>query len=288
MTGIVVIVVLCVGYFGYDYYLRHGLQVAPQRPVPPVLDVAVNDICREVPGQLPEPERVLKPTLLLPLEGDRENIFADRLRSSLDQQGWYRPVDANLLNRTLDTIRELTGIGSDTSARSMQWSPTELANMMRSANAETVLRGSVDRLALPEGSPVEIKLRLELWGLSPTEPTTAVLIRSLLLERPESAAVTTNASKPTHWKAYGLIILIALVYPFATIPWMRHAIREDSNTAILKVLLGITAIPVLIFFVYLIWQGKDALTIVLQAGIAALLLFLYTAFILNTLQNKLK
>jgi hypothetical protein len=269
--------------------MQRGLQVAPPRPVPPALDVAVNDVCRDVPSQLPEPERVLKPTLLLPLEGDRENIFAERLRSSLDQQGWYRPVDANLLNRTIETIRELTGLGSDASARSMQWSPTELANMMRSANAETVLRGSVDRLALPEGSPVEIKLRLELWGLSPSEPTTALLVRSLILERPESAAtVTTNASKSTHWKAYALFILIALVYPFATIPWMRKAIREDSNTAILKTLLGITAIPILAFLIYLVWHGKSALDIVLQGGIAALFLFFYTAFLLNMLQSKLK
>ena len=245
-----------------------------------------------MPRQLPEPQRILKPTLLLPLENDREGLFTDRLRSALDQQGWHRSVEAGLLEKTLASVRELTGIGSDPSARSMQWSPTELATMMRSAYAEAVLRGSLDRLALPEGSPVEIKLRLELWELSPTEPTAAVLARSLNLERPEPVAATADSTpKPSRWaglRSYAVILLIGLVYPFMMIPWMRRAIREDSNEAILKALLGMTAIPASIFLVYLIGQGRDVLDIVLQGGIATLFLFFYTAFVLNGIQNRIK
>ena len=283
LSGLAISAVLLVGYV---YYTNQLPQSAVPRPVPQALETAVNDVCREVPGQLPEPVRVLKPTLLLPLENDRENLFTDSLRSSLDRQGWYRPVETSLADRAFDAIRELTGLGANLSIRSMQWSATELAEMMRSANAESVLRGSVDRLALPEGSPVEIQLRLELWELLPSEPT-AVLTRSLDLERPEPVA-TAPEPKPSPWKTYALFLLIALVYPFAVFPWMRKAIREDSNAAILKALLGITAIPVLVFLIYLIWQGKGALDIVLQGGIAALFLFFYTAFVLNGIQNKVK
>ena len=284
LSGLAISAVLLVGYV---YYTHQMPQSAAPRPVPQALEVAVNDVCRDVPRQLPEPERVLKPTLLLPLTGDREGLFTSHLRSALDQQGWYRPVEPSLLNKTFETVRELTGIGSDASARSMQWSPTELAEMMRSAKTETVLRGSVDRLSLPEGKPADIKLWLELWELSPTEPTVAVLIHSLDFERPEPVTVTPE-SKPNPWKTYGLILLIALVYPLAMFPWMRKAIREDSNEAILKALLGITAIPVCVFLVYLIWQGKSAFDIILQGGIAALFLFFYTAFVLNGIQNKVK
>jgi len=284
--------VLLICYIGYLYYSEHAPQTAPPRPVPPVLDAAVSDLCQDIPGQLPEPGRVLKPTILLPLENDRENFFTDRLRTALDRQGWYRPVEAGLLDRTLDTVREFTGIGTGASAQSMQWSPPELANMMRSANAETVLRGSVDRLALPEGGPVEIQLRLELWELSPTDPTIAVLIRSLNLERPLPTLpeMSTDAPKPprqTGFWSYAVIFLIGLAYPFAMIPWMRRAIGEDSNAAILIALLGITAIPVCVFLGYLIWLGTGMIGIVVQGGLVALCLFFYTAFILNRIQNTI-
>ena len=287
LGGLTLSIVMLAGYVYYSQQAGLLRPVAP-KPVPQALDTAVNEVCREVTTQLPEPGRALKPTLLLPLNSDREGIFTDRLRSTLDHQGWYRPVDASLLDKTLTTVRELTGIGADPSDRSMQWTADELANMMCSAKAETVLRGSVDRLALPVAGPVEISLRIEHWELSATEPVTAVLISALHVEWP---LTTSTVSGMSHWnglRQYGAALLIALVWPFAMIPWMRRAIREDSNTAILKTLLGITAIPVLVFLAYLLWQGKSGLNIALQGITAALFLFFYTAFVLNGVQNKIK
>jgi uncharacterized protein with PQ loop repeat len=192
-----------------------------------------------------------------------------------------------LLNKAFETVWEFVGIGADPSVRSMQWTPIELAGMMRSTKAETVLRGSVDRLSMTGEGTVEIKLRLELWGLSATEPTTTELIQSLVLERPTPpVAPLTNFWNRV--RPYGILILAALVYPLAMFPWMRKAIREDSNAAILKALLGITAIPVFVFLVYLIWQGKSAFDTVLQGGIAALFLFFYTAFLLNIVKSRVK
>jgi hypothetical protein len=269
------------------YYLSPTLFPTATRPIPQTLDDAISEVCRDVPAQLPRPVRALQPTLLLPLTDDREGLFTNHLRSALDQQGWYRPVEKSLLDKAFETVRELTGIGADPSVRSMQWTPTELAGMMRSAKAETVLRGSVDRLSMTGDGTAEIILRLERWELSAPDPAPAELTRSLVLERP-GPPVPPLTSFWNRLRPYAIFILIGLVYPFAMIPWMRWAIREDSNAAILKTLLGITAIPVLAFLIYLVWHGKSALDLVLQGGTAALFLFFYTAFLLNAMQNKLK
>ena len=277
--------VLAVPLAGFYFYHRGvtPLPTAP-RPVPQTLEAAIIKVCQDIPAQLPAPERALRPTLLLPLASDREGLITGQLRSALDQQGWYRPVDTNLRDMILDTARELTGIGADPAVRSMQWTPSELSRMMRSAKAETVLRGTVDRFSLPTTGDVAIKLRLELWEQS--EPD-AVLIHSFVLEHPQPVAPDAPKATSRHWfGAYSLAVLVALICPLAMIPWMRRAIREDSNEAILKVLLGITAILLLAFILFLIWRGTGVFGIIWQGGIAAVFLFLYTAFILNFVYNK--
>ena len=222
---------------GYAYYSSHGnaslQRAATPKPVPQTLADAVNEACQAIPIRLPRPNRALRPTLLLPLNDDREGLFTERLRTALDQQGWYRPVEASLLDKTLDTVREVTGIGIDPSARSMQWTAAELAAMMRSAKAEAALRGSVNRLSIPASGPVEISLQLELWELPPTESATATLISSLNVERPlpNSAVDEVQTSRWSKLRFYGAAFCVALVWPFAMIPWMRRAIRQDSNAA---------------------------------------------------------
>jgi hypothetical protein len=282
-SGVGTIVTLLM-LFGYVYHSQQVPHFAAPRPVPLALSTAINDLCQNVPPMLPEPNRALRPTLLLPLASDREGIFTEGLRTSLDSHGWYRTTEASLSSKAW----ELVGFGADPS-QSMQFSAVELAKMMQSAKAEAALRGSVDRLALPPDAPVEIKLRLELWEL--TDSNTAVLLRSLDLERPESVAVATVADAPkpsrgTCFWSYTIILIIGLAYPFAMIPWMRKAIREDSNEAILMALLGMTAIPVIALLVYLIWQGSSSFDIAIQSGMVALFLFFYTAFVLDRIQKN--
>ena len=287
VTGIT-LAVAAIG--GYAYYASHSdfapLRPTAPRPVPQTLEAAISRICQDIPAQLPAPERALRPALLLPLASDREGLITAQLRSALDRQGWYRPVDTNLRDIFLDATRELTGIGTDPAVRSMQWNPDELARMMRSARAETVLRGTVDRFSMPANGDVEIKLRLELWELSEPE---AVLIHSFVMEHPQPIAHDAPKTAPQNWfGAYTLAVLVAFLCPLPMIPWMRRAIRNDSNEAILRALLGITAIPLFVFILFLIWQGYGFFAIIIQGGIAAVLLFFYTAFILNFVQGRVK
>ena len=280
------IAALAIGALGTTaYFSFQGNRTLP-RPVPQTLAEAIEEVSRDIPRQLPVPDRALRPTLLLPLNGDREGLFTEQLRSALDQHGWYRPVETTLLNQAFAAVRDVTGIGTDPSVRSMQWTPDELARMTHSANAEVALRGRLDRFSLLPDNTVEVQLRLELWELSGTG---AELIASLHIERPLPAPpdeVTNNRRGGLGY--YAIAFLIALVFPFAMYPWMRWAIREDSNAAIAQALLGITAIPLLAFVVFLIWQGNDVVATILQGGIVALLLLFYTAFVLNIVQNKVK
>ena len=277
------VVALLIGVWGTYFYLGER---QPPRPVPQTLAEAIEDVCQGIPSQLPVPDRALRPTLLVPINGDREGLFTEQLRHALDLQGWYRPVETSLMNQAFTAVRDVTGIGTDPSVRSMQWTPSELARMMRSANAEVVLRGRLDRFSRLPDNTVEIQLRLELWELLGTG---AELIASLHIERPLPAPpdeITNNRRGGLGY--YAIAFLIALVFPFAMYPWMRWAIREDSNAAIAQALLGITAIPLLAFVVFLIWQGNDVVATILQGGIAAILLFFYTAFVLNIVQNRVK
>lgn len=279
---------------GYVYYSQHeilrSLPKSAPRPVPQALETAVNDLCRDVSSGLPEPDRALKPTVLLPLNGDREGLVTDQLRAALDRQGWYRPMEAGLLEKVFSTARELTGISLDQPARSRQWTPAELANLMRSSKAETVICGNVDRLAIPTDGPVEIELRLELWELSASDPNTAELRQSLDFEHPKPAAVDVapSAGRESGLRTYGIVLLLALIWPFATIPWMKKAIREDNNAAVLKTLLGMTAIPLFVFLLYLFFLGKGSFDIVMQGGIGALFLFFYSAFVMNGIHDKIR
>ena len=280
------IIALALGALGTTVYFSFQGDRQPPRPVPQTLADAIEEVCQGIPSQLPVPDRALRPTLLVPINGDREGLFTEQLRHALDLQGWYRPVETTLLNQAFAAVRDVAGIGTDPSVRSMQWTPDELARMTRSANAEVALRGRLDRFSLLPDSTVEVQLRLELWELLGTE---AELISSLHIERPLPALpdeVMNNRRGGIEF--YVIAFLIALVFPFAMYPWMCWAIREDSNAAIAQALLGITAIPLLAFVVFLIWRGNDVLYIVLQGGIAALLLFFYTAFVLNIVQNRVK
>ena len=281
------IIALAVGALGASVYFSLQDNRQPPRPVPQTLANAIEEVCQDISRQLPAPDRALHPTLLLPLNGDREGLFTERLRTALDQHGWYRPVEATLINQALSAIRDVTGIGTDPSVRSMQWTPDELARMMRSANAEVALRGRLDRFSLLSDGTVEVQLRLELWELSGTE---AELISSLHIERPlhEPPDEVENNNRRSDFRYYVIAFLIALVFPFTMIPWMRWAIREDSNAAIAQALLGITAIPLLAFVVFMNWCGTDVVSLILQGGIAAVLLFFYTAFVLNIVQRMVR
>ena len=90
---------------GYVYYSQPLLRPVATRPVPQELDTAVNEVCQDAPGKLPEPLRALKPMLLLPLE-DRITCAAQG-----GQEDQYNPGDVVERCSLLDGNRNDPGDG---------------------------------------------------------------------------------------------------------------------------------------------------------------------------------
>lgn len=297
MAGLAVTSLTAIGYF---VYLSQQSAVLPTvavkpKPVPAGLETVLTDVCTEILENLPEPERILRPTLVLPITGDREGLFTEKLRAVLEQHGWYRPVEKGVMGKIFDTAKEATGFGSNDSIDAMSLSPTELAALMKSAKAEVLVRGSLDRLALPKDAPAEMKARIELWEVVSDPSTGAVRLHSGEFERPRPVVpLETNASQASHdtghasYKIYAVAGLLCLIWPWLTVPWMRSAIREDSNAATLKALLGITAVPVIAFAVFLWYRGHSTVDLALQILFLGLFLFFYVSLIMSKVQSLLR
>ncbi len=265
------------------------------RPVPIALADAVEDMCARVPTTLPEPRRVLQPLLLLGPAQDRESLVGDRLREAVNAQGWYRTVEKNMLENIIETTRELSGMTSDFSDRVMSLTPGELAALMRSAKAEVLMRGTLERLSLPRDKKPEIVLRLELWEPSPADPDTAVRLFSRTFSTDDDPSVDDTADgaaespRPVAFSQsaypYWIMLVLGLIWSPAMIPRMQAALREDDNTANLKAILGITSVPVLVFVVFQVFAGVDWMPLCFQSLVVALVVFFYTAFIMSRLRR---
>ena len=86
-------------------YFRFYRQVSePEMPVPPKLDRAIQETVEQLPAQLPRPDIAQKPLLVLPLEGDRQELLTTALRKVIDDEGQYRTVDRSTLDQLLARV----------------------------------------------------------------------------------------------------------------------------------------------------------------------------------------
>lgn len=293
LIGLVVTSLAAAGYVAWFSGPEASLFSVAKKPqfVPVALETVLPEICAEITENLPEPRRVLRPVLVLSIAGDREGLFAGHLQEALNRQGWYRPVEKGIVEKVLDTAKEATGFSGSGSDDAMERSSSDLAALMKSAKAETLIRGSLDRLALPKNAPAEIRTKIELWEIDPVNPDVAICLFSGEFERPRPvreniASQTQNGLDWGNLKVYALVVLLCAIWPWLTVPWMRAAIKDDSNTATLKVLLGITAIPAAIFVLFLWYRGHSVLDMVLQTLLLGLILFFYVALVMSKVQTR--
>lgn len=285
--------VLAVG--GYGVHLsRHAIPptAVAEPPVPVELETVLSDVCTEIVESLPPPQRVLRPTLVLPLVGDREGLFTEKLRAALSRHAWYRPVEKGTIEKMRDTAKEMTGIGVNDAADAMALAPADLASLMKSAKAETLVRGSLDRLILPKDAPAEMKAGIELWEIASDNPAHAVRLFAGEFERPRPVALPATDAVPTTrtagfaaYRSYAIAVILCLIWPWLTLPWMRAAIRDDSNAALLKAALGITALPLSALTLFLWYRGHSTLDIVLRLPLLGLLLFPYVLLVMSRVQS---
>lgn len=295
ICGLITTTLMVTGYVVYLSQHEVPLPKKKAQPVPAALETVFSDICNEITETLPEPERVLRPTLLLPIDGDREGLFTEKIRGDLNRHGWYRPSEKSLLGNVLDAAQEVSGFTWKDSRETMSLSPTELAALMKSAKTEVLLRGRLDRLTLPRDAPVEMKASIELWEIASDRSANRLFSGTFERPRPsvstEAEAETLSTSTgivPTNLKIYGVIALLCLVWPWLTVAWMKKAIREDSNEATLKTLLGITAIPLAAFAAFLWYRGLSATDMTLQILLFGLLLFFYASAVMSKVQSTVR
>ncbi|MCL4205628.1 MAG: hypothetical protein KJ000_24365 [Pirellulaceae bacterium] len=209
---------------------RYAGRIETPRPVPATLTQATEAACRRVPSALPRPDRVLRPTLVLPLADDRESLVTGTLRQVLNADGRYRPVDPGLVQRLLDEFFELAG-----APRQPVADAESALRIARNAGAEVALFGRVERLELHD-QRAEVTFRLEAVEVESE--------RSLLADTFSSTppAAHRGSSSPS-WPWWLGILAVAVVWPPLTVPVMARVLRRESNLATLLTIVAITAVP---------------------------------------------
>jgi hypothetical protein len=255
---------LGVGVWGWR---QSGSGEAPM-PVPATLQEAVDAACLDVPRSLPRPQRALRPTLVLPLDGDRELLVTQGIRRALEQDGGYRPVDKGKARELLDELFDLAGV-----PRQDVTDADTALGMAKAAGAEVVLFGQVERLELRDGQAA-VSFSLRAFELGSEQP---LLVGNFPAAPP---AESSAAETPPAWGWMLGVLAVAVFWPLLTIPVMARVLRMESNAATLMTIVGVTAVPALVawplFFGTAVVAGR-----VIVFAVALLLVGLWSALVMS-------
>lgn len=203
-------------------------------PIPATLQETVDAACRQVPRALPRPQRALRPTLVLPLAGDRELLVTQGIRRALDQDGGYRSVDKDQARELLDELFDLVG----TPLQDVTDADTAL-EMAQAAGAEVVMLGRVERLELGDGQ-ADVSFSLRAFELGSEQPLLAGNF-------PAAPTVESPAAEPRlPWGWMLSVLAVAVLWPLLTMPVMIRVLRMESNAATLLTILAVTAVPAVV------------------------------------------
>jgi hypothetical protein len=259
----IVMLGLTLGVWGW----HQSKQRDPPEPVPATLREAVDAACSDIPRSLPRPQRALCPTLVLPLVGDRELLVLQGIRRALDRDGGYRPIGKGLPRELMDDLFDLAG----TPPQPVTDAQTALG-IAKTAGAEVVVFGQVDRLKLQDGH-AEVSFSIQAFESSSGRP---LLAGDFLFPKPGSLARVTTL----HWGFVLGVLIVAVFWPVLTIPVMARVLRMESNAATLMTIVGVTAVPALVawplFFGTAVVAGR-----VIVFAVALLLVGLWSALVMS-------
>ena len=246
---------------------RYSARIESSRPVPTSLRQAIDAACSGVPSALPRPERALRPTLVLPLAGDRESLVTDTVRQVLNADGRYRPVDPGLVQRLVDEFFELAG-----APRQPVSDAGSAVRIARSAGAEVAIFGRVERLQLHDHH-AEVAFWLEAVEV---ESEQSLLADTFSSQPPTMPSVTS----PSTWPQWLGALAIALLWPLLTVPVMTRVLQMESNLATLLTIAAITAVPAVIAWPLLFGADMETWRVVLFT-LGLLLTAFWTALIMS-------
>jgi len=202
-------------------------------PVPATLQEAVDAACRDVPRALPRPQRALRPTLVLPLEGDRELLVTQGVRRALERDGGYRPVDKGKVRELMDELFDMAGV-----PRQDVTDAATALSIAKTAGAEVVMFGRVQRLEQGDGQAA-VSFSLRAFELGSEQPLLAD-------DFPAARPAESSPGQTLHWAWMLGVLAVAVLWPLLTIPVMARVLKMESNAATLLTILAVTAVPAVV------------------------------------------
>ncbi|NQT37900.1 MAG: hypothetical protein HQ581_10445 [Planctomycetes bacterium] len=216
--------------------------------MPTAVAEAVESSCTQAAAALPEPERMYRPTLVLPLVNDHRLLITEGLREAVSDGGRYEVIDPSVTARLGAKIRQVMGSTAERVS-----DPAEALKRAKAAGAEVVLFGHVETLA---GNKATAEVVFRLCAMEVATGESLVDLRTFtgdsqpepVAEEPvaeETAVDLTAADSGSTWRGGILLGLagFALVWPLLMIPTMRRVLDRESNAATALTMLLLVAVP---------------------------------------------
>jgi hypothetical protein len=214
-------------------WYQYGRPTVPKPPVPKTLSEAVGLAVAEVPPAMPRPRVALRPTLVLPLVGDRDLLVTQALRDALAAQGWYSPVEAAPTDKMLDQLFQ---------AIRLPRQPVEkravAAKLAKAAGAEVAVLGRVKQMELFQ-EHADVSIHIEAFEVEDEQTLLAGAYPRPVLQQP-----VMGPAGP--WGPILAVAAFALLWPPIASPIMRRILKLESNTATAAALMVLTAVPAMI------------------------------------------
>eukprot|EP00913_Durusdinium_trenchii_P023444 g22022.t1 len=247
----------------FDEAMASGKQVAE----------AVQDLVKQVPPTLPETEVALRPTLVLPLKNDRDELVTKALRQRLSEDGRYRSKELKegLLDQILAKFRD---------SKKDVTIPANAIELGKDAEAEVVIVGVVEKLKI-EGPSADLAVHLDMYQVS---DGAKIFSKSFTTEKePEPAEVPTPVSQSPAMKNGGLVaglVCFAIFWPLLLMPAMRRVIRAENNAATAAMLTLTIFVPLAVGWTF-IFGGDWGVWSVLMFIVAGVVVAFWTIFVMN-------
>lgn len=242
------------------------------------VDQATGDIADSIVRACPQPEKSYTRLLIVPLRDDRERALENQIREKFQrriEQGEFTLVEKSTVTHIGEQIREILPGGAE--SRSM--TKEEAIRIGKASDAEIVLFGEIDTFA-PAEKTHKIEGRYQFVNVVTGDTLVASRFSNVSGSEtaPEYASATTNGIPILKLV---ILLLFALIWPFALVPMMRRILRRESNRDNLLAILCMTLIP---FGIAVVFLGNMTANLFIMIGF--LLFFVVAAGWIGFVMNK--
>lgn len=258
--------------FVYFRFYKYGEESNPAEvPVPYEVAEAVDAAVNQVPAALPESDVELRPTLVLPLQQDRENELVTRaLRNALSEDGRYRSKDLGRIDQVLKMLKLSDSEVTD---------PAKAIELAKNAEADVVILGRVENLKT--GDDASVTFHIDMYE---AESGAKVFSQTFTSQKkPEPAEVPSAVPQTSNSKngwLYAGLVCFSLFWPLLLMPAMRRVIQAENNALTAVMLTATVTVPLAVAWT-LIFGGDWGVWSVLAFLAAGALVAVWTVFVMS-------